>query len=116
MAVDSGILTEGAAIGVARNVTARKIREERLEQAVREGDVLMREADHRIKNSLQLIANLLTLQQRRVQDAEARGRWPMRWPGCTRSARRTGRCIGAAICGRWISVRRWRISARISAG
>ena len=68
-----GILTEGAAIGVARNVTARKIREERLEQAVREGDVLMREADHRIKNSLQLIANLLTLQQRRVQDAEARG-------------------------------------------
>jgi two-component sensor histidine kinase len=55
-------------IGVA---IERGRREAELEAALEARGVLMREADHRIKNSLQLTASLLTLQRSRLSDAHA---------------------------------------------
>jgi two-component sensor histidine kinase/PAS domain-containing protein len=63
---------EDKIIGVAVDVTERHRREAALEDALRARDVLMHEADHRIKNSLQLVASLLRLQLSRVPDQDAR--------------------------------------------
>jgi len=59
------------AVGVMRDVTDQRLREERLREAVQAREVLVREADHRIKNSLQLVAGLLTLQRSRLSDPDA---------------------------------------------
>ncbi len=75
-----------AAVGMAFDVTQRLEAERRLQRseaqyrqtasslqaALEERDVLMHEADHRIKNSLQLVVSLLRLQLRRVCDSDAR--------------------------------------------
>lgn len=45
--------------------------EEKLHDAVAARDLLLREADHRIKNSLQLVASLLAMQRQRLSDMEA---------------------------------------------
>jgi PAS domain S-box-containing protein len=63
----------GRIVGVVSDITGRHQREESLEAALRANDVLMREADHRIKNSLQLVAAVLHLQMNRLRDADARG-------------------------------------------
>ena len=61
----------GRLIGAIRDVTERRLREEALRAALAARELLVREADHRIKNSLQLVVGLLTLQQRRLSDPEA---------------------------------------------
>jgi PAS domain S-box-containing protein len=59
-------------VGVIRDVTQRRRREEALQAALEWREILMREADHRIKNSLQLVTSLLQLQMSRVDDPDAR--------------------------------------------
>jgi PAS domain S-box-containing protein len=49
-------------VGVVNDVTERREREDALQAALHDKDVLMREADHRIKNSLQLVSALIRLQ------------------------------------------------------
>jgi two-component sensor histidine kinase len=75
-----------ASVGTAFDVTERATAEallrdsearhramtERLRAALQARDVLMHEADHRIKNSLQLVVSLLSLQLARVTDPDAR--------------------------------------------
>lgn len=61
------------AVGVVRDITARKRRELELEAALEARVLLGREADHRIKNSLQLVASLLQLQRSRMTDTAAAG-------------------------------------------
>ncbi|MCB8840204.1 sensor histidine kinase [Aurantimonas sp. VKM B-3413] len=63
-------------IGVAMDVTADKMREEALEEALslqksllEQKDLLLAEVNHRVKNSLQLVVSTLSLQSRRVEDA-----------------------------------------------
>jgi PAS domain S-box-containing protein len=58
------------AIGVVSDVTARREREDALQAALLARDLLAREADHRIKNSLQLVASMLRLQMARTDNAE----------------------------------------------
>jgi two-component sensor histidine kinase len=60
------------AIGVLRDVTQRRAREDALRAALEARDVLMREADHRIKNSLQLVASLLSIQLSKADDPATR--------------------------------------------
>jgi PAS domain S-box-containing protein len=60
------------AIGVISDVTERRQREEALHDALRARDVLMHEADHRIKNSLQLVVSLLRLQITKAESAETK--------------------------------------------
>ncbi len=59
------------AVGVIRDVTDRRLREDRLREAVEARELLLREADHRIKNSLQLVSSVLTLQRSRLSDPDA---------------------------------------------
>jgi PAS domain S-box-containing protein len=58
-------------IGVVRDVTDRRQREDELRNAVEARGMLIREADHRIKNSLQMVTSLLTIQHRQLTDANA---------------------------------------------
>lgn len=59
------------AVSASLDITARKRTEAELHEAVRARELLQREADHRIKNSLQLVAAMLRLQQSRLKDPAA---------------------------------------------
>ncbi len=58
-------------IGIIQDITDRKRREEDLRALAMARELLVREADHRIKNSLQLVISLLTVQLRGVTDPAA---------------------------------------------
>jgi PAS domain S-box-containing protein len=59
-------------VGVVSDLTERRLREDALHDALNAREVLMHEADHRIKNSLQLVVSLLRLQISRVADPDAK--------------------------------------------
>jgi PAS domain S-box-containing protein len=53
---------------VMRDVTEREKARERMEEALRERTVLLNEVHHRVKNNLQVIVSLLSLQAERLHD------------------------------------------------
>jgi two-component sensor histidine kinase/PAS domain-containing protein len=61
----------GRLVGIIQDITDRKRREDELEALAAAREMLIREADHRIKNSLQLVTSLLGMQLRAVEDPEA---------------------------------------------
>ena len=54
--------------GIDRDITERKLVEERLEASLREKETLLRELYHRTKNNMQVISNLIDLQALDVND------------------------------------------------
>jgi two-component sensor histidine kinase len=54
----------------AARVTAERLVAEK-DALIARNDVLMREVDHRVKNSLQLVASMLGLQARKLTDQSA---------------------------------------------
>ncbi|WP_158045316.1 sensor histidine kinase [Skermanella pratensis] len=58
--------------GILRDVTERRRVRDALEQAVADKTVLLREINHRVKNSLQLVSGLLNLQMASLSDKSAR--------------------------------------------
>ena len=58
--------------GILRDVTERRRVRDALEQAVADKTVLLREINHRVKNSLQLVSGLLNLQMASLVDQSAR--------------------------------------------
>jgi len=58
--------------GIFRDVTERRRARDALEQAVADKTVLLREINHRVKNSLQLVSSLLSLQMAGLGDGQAR--------------------------------------------
>jgi PAS domain S-box-containing protein len=54
-----------------RDITDRKLAEARIQALLKEKDLLLREVHHRIKNNMNSVASLLSLQKSRLQDQTA---------------------------------------------
>ena len=55
--------------GIAHNITDKKLNHQRVEQSLKEKDVLLKEVHHRVKNNMQIISSILNLQSSYVTDA-----------------------------------------------
>ena len=65
-------VVDRALAGAATAVRERAALTRELSEALQQKELLLREVNHRVKNSLQQVASLLSLQRREIKDQEAR--------------------------------------------
>jgi PAS domain S-box-containing protein len=68
-----GARTAVRLLGTAVDITGRLNEEARLREALESKQMLLRELNHRVKNSLNLISSMLAIQQRSAGSAETKG-------------------------------------------
>jgi PAS domain S-box-containing protein len=63
---------EQGTVGIIRDITIRKERDEALEAALASREVLLKEIHHRVKNNLQVVSSLLNIQESGITDEGSR--------------------------------------------
>lgn len=64
--------TAYAVLGVSHDITDRKKMETQIEASLQEKDYLLKEIHHRVKNNLQVISSLLSMQARKATDMKVK--------------------------------------------
>lgn len=66
--VESVLLSENLYLGFARDITVKKHSEQKIQNLLHEKEILLKEVHHRIKNNMNTIKGLLTLQMHSIDD------------------------------------------------
>lgn len=57
--------------GIAHNITEKRYVQQRMEQSLKEKEILLKEVHHRVKNNMQVVSSILNLQSSYVSDEYA---------------------------------------------